>query len=251
MTEPKKKRRKRKKSSWQLGEVQRLKRERLARKGEAWPVYESLLAEPVFQGRSPELGVQWDKEYALLYSALQRRAHDRPDQFAAEVLARIMSSAAYLWARSSFHLERCIQEVDVRSRGDKRGSLLDDWDRDVLMPRVLKLGEYIGQMAHIQAATARQWALTREKLHQNNEEPASQPARRKRQRVKKPAQSPPVVDGPIAEPTNGTAGVHPPTTAISISDPRVAEVVNEGPVHLPASLQNRLEPYLDGSPTDS
>jgi hypothetical protein len=233
MTEPKKK------SSWQLSEIQRLKRERLARKGEAWPVYESLLAEPVFQGRSPDLGVKWDAEFALLLSALQRHAHDRPDQFSADVLARIMSVATYLFARSSFHLERCIQEVDERSRGDKRGSLLDDWSRDVLVPRVLKLGQYIGAMAHIQAATARQWALTRDKLHQN-EDAASQPPRKKRQRVKMPTESQPVVDGQTDVSTNGTAAAHPPATAISIGDRRVDEVANEDLVSCLLKIKNEM-----------
>jgi hypothetical protein len=235
----KKKRRKRKKNSWQLGEIQRLKRERLAKKGEAWPVYESLLAEPVFQGSSLSLGVKWDKEFALLYSALQRRAHDNPDQFSADVLARIMSCATYLWARASYQLACCIQEVDERSRGAKTGSSLNEWTWNVLVTRLLKLGQYIAEMAQSQAATTRQWALTRAKLPEN-EDAASQPARKKRRRAQTPTESQPVVDVQAGVPTNGTAAAHPPATAISIGDRRGDDGANEHLVSYLIKLRNEM-----------
>jgi hypothetical protein len=247
MADQEKKRRKKRKSPWKLSEIRRTNRERLAKKGEAWPLYDALLAEPEKRGTSlfassPFWGVKWEEEYALLRSALQRRAHDRPEQFAGEILARIMSSATYLWARTSFQVERCIEEFDT-GKHCKSGSYLSPGVVNEPMPRLLRLGGYIGEMAQIQAATARQWALARDKSPP--EQPATQPAAKKRLRAKTRAESQPAVDVPTDAPTNGTNGAHPPAASVGASDRRIADVVNEGPGHLPTAVENRLERYLD------
>jgi hypothetical protein len=161
-----------------------------------------------------------------------------PDRFSGEILAQIMSSAMYLWLRLNLELDRRIRESDEENRF-RYGACLSEGFVNALMPQLFKLGEYIGQMSQIQAATARQWALTGEILHQN-EEPASQPARRKRLRIKMPTESQPVVDVQTDEPTNGTAGAQPTTTALSISDRRVAEDANEEKVSVLLKIKNEM-----------
>jgi hypothetical protein len=205
-------------------------RERLSQQGEAWSLYDSLSTE-TGKGTS----IRWHEEFARLSSALQTSARDMPERFAAEIFSEIMSSATYLWARTSFHLERCIQEFDEHHQC-RSGSQLSQGVVHELMPRLLKLGAYIGEMAQIQAATARQWALARDKSPQ--EQPATQPARKKRVRAKTPAESQPAVDVATDVRTNGTNGAHPPTTSVALSDPRIADVVNDGPGHLPAAAEN-------------
>ena len=164
---------------------------------------------------------RWDEEFVGLRTALQIRAQNMPDRFSGEILAQIMSSAMYLWLRLNLRLEHSIRRVD-EGNWNKNQADLPEGLVDALTPRLLKLGQYIAEMSQSQAATTRQWALTRDKLPQT-EEAASQPPRKKRQRRKTPTESPPVVDGPTDQQTNGTTGAHPP--AISIGDRRVEDAL--------------------------
>jgi hypothetical protein len=209
----------------------RAERTRLADTGKPWPIYDSLQVESV-----QDICIAWDKEFGRLRRALQMRARDMPDQFSAEILARIMSGATYLWLRLNFQLDHRMQET--------KGAHLSDGLVNALMPRLLKLGGYIAEMSQIQAATARQWAITQAK---QNELLASQPARPKRVRVKTPAVSQTAVEVQ----KNGSTAGHPTATSSSIIDGPKAEAVNERAGDLKPSRQSRLESDFDGSPTDS
>ena len=132
--------------------------------------------EPVYRSAL----IRWDDEFRALRSALQTLAQNMPDRFAIETLAQIMSSAMYFWLRLNLELERRIRESDEENRL-RYEARLSEGVVNALMPRLFKLGEYIAEMAQSQAATTRQWALTREKLARA-EDAASQPAKKKRQR---------------------------------------------------------------------
>ncbi len=202
-------------------------------RGESHGLYESLRAEPLkfeFMG-------DWAAEFRGLRTALQMRAQHMPDRFSSEILAQIVSSAMYLWLRLHLQMERHIRDLDEKNCY-RREAQLSEGVVNVSMPRLMKLSEYIGEMTQMQAATARQWALTREILAQA-EDAASHPPRKRRQRAKL-TESQPAVDGQTDLPTNGTAATHPPATAISIGDRRVGAAANEGLVSYLLKLKNEM-----------
>jgi len=133
----------------------------------------------------------WDKEFARLLKALQKRALQSPDRFAAEILGRVISSASYVWLRMHQRIELSIRSFDKRQQGMIESGLHENVV-NVLMPQLLELGRYIAEIAHIQAATARQWSLAQAK-QASNEHPttgANQLSRSNGDRVEIPPASP-------------------------------------------------------------
>ena len=150
----------------------------------------------------PGAGLRWEDEFPALLATLEKRAREAPDLFSAEVLAQIMATASYLFLRTKLRLEYDINSSDVRGRYHN-GPYLAEGVTNVLIPRLLEIGQHCAEIVHIQAATARQWSLARAKELQSGSQ--------QRKQKKTPARRRPTTNGkpkPTAKRSNGTAAPH-------------------------------------------
>jgi hypothetical protein len=192
----------------------------LAEAGDPWPLFRALKADQ-------NTALRWDAEFAPLVAALERRACEAPDLFSAEVLAQIMAAATFLFLRTQMHVTSQIQRADEQA-GYSTAAGLSSY-ASTAIPRLLEIGRYLAEIAHIQAATARQWALARAKLPPT-ERPAKQPTQ-------------------LACRTNGhlkSSASLPPSNGHSNGQTRGSD---KGQPHLPGRAPaNRLQGYGNGSP---
>jgi hypothetical protein len=101
-----------------------------------------------------------EETFQLLARAIQVRSRQAPAAFAAELYSRMVGFVGYLTMRTHLYAGRL---VAVHDRHDRGFAELPRELTDVLLPRLVQLQEHLAELMSAQAATARLWALTRQK----------------------------------------------------------------------------------------
>jgi hypothetical protein len=149
----------------------RTERAELAADGDAWGLFEAI------RGEDP-LMMDWDREFDQVFTALRHRVRAAPDQFVDEVFDHLLALGTYFTLRTQFFVEYKVRAADAQGRR-RGGAYLPPDVAEIYLPRLMELGKYVSEIAHLKAATARQTALARAKrLPAESQAKSTRPASR-------------------------------------------------------------------------
>src|SRR5262249_30073049 len=106
-----------------------------------------------------------EETFQLLARAIQVRSRHAPAAFAAELYSRMVGFVGYLTMRTHLYAGRLVAVHDRYGRGFAE---LPRELTELVLPRLVQLQEHLGELLSAQAATARLWALTRQKEIENS-----------------------------------------------------------------------------------
>jgi hypothetical protein len=136
-----------------------------------------------------------DEIWGLILRAMEVRAGQDPERFAADIYAEMVSFSSNLVMRTHFFLSRRIlhQGETVRA-GDPAG--IDPHTFEGHIPKLLELQQHVIELFQGQAATARAWQLARRGRIKNDkvERTSSRPPRKLTVEVAAPTKAAPVND---------------------------------------------------------
>jgi hypothetical protein len=146
--------------------------------------------------------------FGLLLRAIEARSARDPAGFAEAVFSRMVGFTGYLTLRSQYYLTHVIRTAD--RQGQSKGTpALPREVTDVYLPRLMELQGHLGELAQLQASTARLWELARQRRLENDQ--AERDGSRPRPRRRPPASPPLEVPAGSAygadEPVNRLAGL--------------------------------------------
>jgi hypothetical protein len=131
------------------------RRQSLADRGDVWGLLESL-------SHSDPGSLKWKEEFDRILDLLLSRAHQRPQEFAAEVLDRLSAVSTFFLLRAELY----VRQLTCEAANADRYQPASDLPRPVVehfLPRYQDLGRFTAEILHYRASIARQWALARAK----------------------------------------------------------------------------------------
>jgi hypothetical protein len=131
-------------------------RAELAAAGDAWELFEAI------RSADPET-MDWDVEFDRLFLALRQRVNSFPDEFINDLFDHLLALGTYFTLRTEFLVQYKLRQADAQAR-HRGGAFLPPDVAQIDLPRLMELGKYTAEIAHLKAATARRTALARAKL---------------------------------------------------------------------------------------
>jgi hypothetical protein len=136
-----------------------------------------------------------DEIWGLVLRAMEVRAKQDPERFAADIYAEMVSLSSYMVMRAQFFLSRRILHQGQTMRaGDHAG--IDPHIYQDHIPKLVELQEHVDELFQGQAATARAWQLARRGKIKNDkaERASSRPPRKLTAEVAAPTKAAPMDD---------------------------------------------------------
>ena len=120
-------------------------------------------------GGSSSVDLNHAQAFHILLQAIEGRSKKNPQQFARDVLSRVVSFTSFMTLRAHYVLRLNLMFHD--SATEREGPARDYYPEvtERLLPRVIELQRHLAELLHAQASVARLWELTGRGRTQGNQ----------------------------------------------------------------------------------
>jgi hypothetical protein len=140
--------------------------------------------------------LDFEEIWSFVLRAMEVRARQDPERFAADVYASMVSFTSYMAMRARFFLDRrLLHQGEAVRAGDPAG--IDPHVYEDHLPKLVELQGHVAELLQGQATTARSWQMARRGRIENDkaERASSRPPRMPTAEAVAPSETAPAQDG--------------------------------------------------------